>query len=258
MGISLLITRIHAIVIVLVILACVMMGTLGFMSWGTPKLKSALEQVVAHYDAYLPEITLERGRATIKKEQPYFVDIGQGRDTTIVIDTREGHAANGLNYLKEAREGVVLTRDSLIVKNQGETRILPLQNFPDVVISSEGLQALMDQYLDTALKLTAVFVAVYFLLAKPFQIFMLALIPFIWARFASVPATYGQSVKIAAICMIPPVLFSTVMDFTSFEVRAKALVYFAMYIGLLVVVSLDLMRSARRSVPFSGTSIPSA
>jgi hypothetical protein len=231
-----------AIVVVLMIGLCVALSTFGFMSWGTPKVRAFVDAAVARYDTYFPEITLESGHASIKKHQPYYVDFGQGKNAPIIIDTRKGFEGAALDYLKGAEEGFVLTNSTLVVKNKGETRIVPLANIPDFVLNSATIRSLIDEYFHRIVAVVAVFVAVYFLFSKSFQVLMFALIPFVWARVRAVPLSYGQALKGAGFCMVPPVVLTVLQDLFGVVISGRFLVYFGLYLALTICLSVVLTR----------------
>jgi hypothetical protein len=246
MGITRSLLKVPTILVLLIIGLCAGLSALGILWWAEPKARSLLNQAVSHYDTYLPEITIHGGLASIKKPQPYHVNFGQGRELPIVIDTREGRENDGVNYIRDAKSGFVLTRNSLITKNDGQIRIVPLKDMPNVVLDSRSLQALADQYFPVVEKAAAGAVVTYFLFSKPTQILILALIPYLWAR-SRAHLTYGQAFKITALCMIPPVLLNLLQDITGTHVPGRGWVYFGFYLLLLVLASWELVRSSRNS-----------
>jgi len=229
---------------VLIIGLCAGLSALGVLWWAEPHVKSILNRVVSHYDTYLPEITIHAGFASIKKPQPYYVDFGQGKEMPLIIDTRAGHENDGMNYLRDAKTGFVLTRDSLITKNNGQLRIVPLKDFPNLALNSQSLQAMSDQYFPVVEKAAAGLAVTYFLFSKPFQILILALIPYLWAR-SRAGLTYGQAFKITALCMIPPVLLNLFQDISGTHFPGRGWIYFGLYVLLLILASWDLVRSTR-------------
>jgi hypothetical protein len=252
MRLALSILRTPAIVVVLMVGLCVALSAYGFMSWGTPKVRSVIDQMVDQYDSYFPEITIVRGQASIKKPQPYYVDFGQGKNAPIIIDTREGFENEALGYLEKAREGFVLTRNSLVVKNKGQLRIVPLAEMPDFVLNADSLRALVERFVPTVIAVVAVLVVIYFLFAKSFQVLVLALIPFVWAKVGKVTLSYGQAVKISAFSMVPPVALMGLQDLFGAPAGGK-LVYFGLYLVLLIVLSAMVSRSLRSETePYGG------
>ncbi len=245
MGISRSIIRIPAIVALLVAGLCVGLSTWGLISWGTPLVKHMLQVVVKGYDKYLPEITIQDGHASIAHPQPYFVELGKKGEAPIVIDTRQGHESDALDYLKDAKGGFVLSRESLFVKQNGQIRVIPLKDFPDLVLNSASLAEYVETYAPRIISAAAVAVAIYYLLAKTFQILIFALIPYGFSRSCPLPATYGQALKLTIFAMFIPVLVNFFLDLAGIYIPWRFLIYFGLFLGLLVLATVDLVRSAR-------------
>ncbi len=243
-----------AIVVVLMIGLCVALSAFGFVAWGTPKVRTFVDRVVARYDTYFPEITIEHGHASIKKHQPYYVDFGQGKNALIIIDTRKGFEGSAADYLKGTPEGFVLTHSTLVVKNKGQTRIVPLANIPDFVVNSASIRSLIDQYFHRMVAVVAVAVVIYFLFSKSVQVFLFALIPFVWARVSAVALSYGQALKVSGFCMVPPVVLTVLQDLFGVVLPGRFLVYFGLYLILTIFLSVALTRGMR-SVPDPSTGI---
>lgn len=239
-------TKTPAILVALLVLVCAGMATLGMVWWFTPKVRAVAQVAVAQYDVYLPEISIERGQASINKPQPYVLDFGQGKEAAFVIDTRAGHENDALDYLKQAQAGAVLTRESLVTKNQGQIRIIPLNTMPDMVLNSHSIKSIVEHYLPGLLAVAAALVALYFLVAKPLQVLILALIPYVWARSASAELTFGGAFKIAAFCMVPSVLFTLFQDLAGVRVPGRFFIYFGLFLVLTVISSLLYVRSGRK------------
>jgi hypothetical protein len=256
MGVTKSLVKIPAIVVVLSIGLCVGLSSLGIVWWAAPKARSLMDMAISRYDAYLPEITIQDGKASIKKPQPYYVDFGQKREPLVIVDTREGHDNGAFTYLKDVTTGFVLTRDTLVTKNGGQVRVIPLKEVRDLILNSKSLQSLADQYWPLFEKVSAGAAVTYFLFAKPFQILILALIPYAWARVARAALTYGQAFKIAALCMIPPVLVNLFQDVSGTQFSGRPWVYFAFYVVLLVLASLEYTRSSRTGPDSSAEITP--
>jgi hypothetical protein len=254
MGVTKSLVKMPAILVALSIGLCVGLSSLGVVWWAGPKARSLMTTAISHYDAYLPEITIQDGKASIKKPQPYYVDFGQKSEPLVVIDTREGHDNDALTYLKDVKTGFVLTRDTIVTKNDGQIRVIPLKEMRDLVLNSQSLQSLADTYWPAFEKVSAGAAVTYFVFAKPFQVLILALIPYGWARAARAALTYGQAFKIAAFCMIPPVLVNLFQDVSGIQFSGRPWIYFAVYVALLVLASLEFTRGSR-SAPDASTEI---
>ncbi|MEJ2719023.1 MAG: DUF1189 family protein [Deltaproteobacteria bacterium] len=190
MGVTRSICRSPAFLVVLVLLACVGVSSWAMVSRLTPLAEAMLDRVAAGYDEYLPEITIRNGKASIREKQPFFVHALTSDQGVVVIDTRAGKQSQALQYLKGARNGAVLTRDRLFLKNPNQIRILPLAHVPNMVLSSRDLMEMKREYFPLILRIGAILVVIYFLIAKLLQVLVLALIPYLGARLSSVVVSY--------------------------------------------------------------------
>lgn len=242
MGIARSILGIRVVFLLLIVVAAVVLSALSLVSMGK-RIESFVEQGVDKYDAYLPEITIKQGHASIRDKQPYFVDTGD-KDLVIVIDTREGKRGETLDYLKDAHTGAVLGRDSITTKSQGRIQIIPLNEFPDMVINSHVLQDLVQGYFPMVMRVAAIMVAFYVLFAKLFQIFMLALVPYVAARSYNAGLSYGDALKMSTVAMVPPAMLEILLGFVGVGIPGWFIIYFVMYLAVLFVLIRDFIRSA--------------
>jgi hypothetical protein len=189
MGVTRSIRRLPVFLVVLVLLACVAVSAWSFVSRITPPAEALLDQVATAYDEYLPEITIRDGKASIRQKQPFVVRALTSDEGIVVIDTREGKQSEAMKYLKRAPNGAVLTRDSLFLKNPNQIRVVPLGHLPNMELSSRDLMEMKREYFPLIARLGAMLVVIYFLIAKPVQILILALIPYFGARLYSVRMT---------------------------------------------------------------------
>lgn len=237
--------RTHALVAALIVAVCIGVSSWGLMSALVPKAKQVLDGVADQYDTYLPEITIKKGQASVRVEQPFRLDELAKEGVLVAIDTREGKLKDALNYLKDAKTGLVLTRDSFVVKNEGQIRIFPLKDLPDMTINSAEIRALLEKYLPTVVQWVWGLVIAYFLFAKPIQLLVLGMIPYFGARSYSVSLTYGEALKVSSFAMVPPVLLDVLLNLSGASLAGAFILYFAAYIGLLILSVWDLVKSAR-------------
>lgn len=254
MGIVRSITRTHGILSVFIVSVCVGVAAWGLMSAMVPRVESYLDVVENEYDTYLPEITIKNGHASIRQDQPYHIDAFSDEGLVFIIDTREGKMKEAINYLNDAKGGAVLTRDSLIMKNQRQIRIIPLDEFPDITLNGAEIRALIHEYFPMVVKWCWVAVVAYFLFMKPIQILLLSMIPFFGARSYSVDLTYGEALKITTFAMIPPVLLDVFLHRAGTGFFSSFVLYFVLYVGLLILCVWELVKRSRR-VPVFDESI---
>ncbi|MBI5252015.1 MAG: DUF1189 family protein [Desulfomonile tiedjei] len=242
-----LISRLSVWKILLAFLGVVALSSLTAVFLTAPKIENTILAIAANYDSYLPEIRIRDGHASVREKQPYFIDTGD-KEVAVVIDTRDGMQKQGVDYLKDVSAGAVLTKDTLITKNQGQIRIIALKEMPDIEINSGTLLDLVDKYWPLAMRFAAILVVLYFLFVKPFQIMMFALIPYFGTRLYDVPLTYGEALKIAAIGIIPPVLLDVVLIVMGVGIQGGFLIYFGLYAAVLVLACAELVKGVPRKI----------
>jgi len=213
----------------------------------TPFVDQGVDYGIRMYDDIFPEITIRNGKASITKQQPYLIDKIDEKYFTIIIDTRDGKQGEAMNYLKNPEAGLVLTQDAVVTKNNGQIRIIPLKGMPDMVLNAAMLRDIADKYLPLVKPAIAMGVTIYFAIVKPIQMLILALIPFLWARSTKTAVTYGQGVKLSVFGMAPPVLLEVICAFTGMRIPGWFYIYFALYVGLMVLAARDLVKSLRNS-----------
>jgi hypothetical protein len=245
MGMARLMCRVPVILVIVVLVLCAGLSTWGLMAATTKAIKFLVNDAVAKYDVLFPEITIKGGQASIREKQPYYVDIFGGKrknkDLVMVIDTREDKEKDAMDYLKDAQSGAVLTRSTVVFKNQHKTQIVPLKGIGDIVINSGTIKDLSTKYVPMLIEWAAVIILFYFLLAKPAQALLLAMIPYFAARSYGADTTYGQSLKIAILAMPVPVILDLVADLLHVHIPASFVLYFVLYIGVILLVTRDLV-----------------
>jgi hypothetical protein len=249
------IINIHAIAAILIALVCVGLSGWSLVSAWTPLVDKFLTETIDQYDAYCPTVTIQDGEASIREKVPYFVDFGETSDeVVVVIDTKENRKSKALEYLKDAKNGAVLLKDRLILKNRGQFEPLPLEDFPDMEIKTSSLHDLKDKHLPLLERIGLIIAIVYYLIVKSIQILILALIPLVAAQRFSIDLSYGQSVKIAAFCLAPPVLFDVLLNLSGFHLPVAWLFYSVIYVVFLILAAADLIRGSEEQ-PYSAEGI---
>jgi hypothetical protein len=247
MGVTISIIRAPAILAILILVVCIGLSAYITSSKFTPIADKVVDYGIRRYDDIFPEITIRNGKASITKQQPYLIDKIDERYFTIIIDTRDGKQGEALNYLKNAEAGLVLTQDAVVTKNNGQIRIIPLKGMPDIALNAALLRDIADKYLPLVKPVIAIGATTYFAIVKTIQMLILALIPFLWARYSRIPVTYGQAVKLSVFGMAAPVLLGAVCAYSGIKISGWFYIYFALYVGLLVLATSDLVKSLRAS-----------
>ncbi len=247
MGIIMSIIRAHVLLVILILLACVGLSAFALVATVTPEIEAVADYGIRKFDDIFPEITINKGKASITKPQPYLVDGIDEKYLTVIIDTRDGKQGEALNYLKDTEAGVILTQDAVVIKNSGQIRIIPLKGFPDIVLNSAILRDIADKYLPLVRPAFMTVAIIYFLIVKPIQVLVLALIPFVWASHCKVPITYGRCIKISVFAMILPVLLDLLPEFSSVRIPSPFFVYFGLYVLLMILAARDLVKNSPAS-----------
>jgi hypothetical protein len=248
MSISRLVSSVSSWKIVLVLLGCIAVSSLVAVFSLGPRIERLATVAIDNYDTYFPEIRIRDGHASIREKQPHFIDLGD--QTPVVIDTREGMQKEATEYLKQSTQGIVLSRDAVILKNGGEIRIVSLKEAPDIIINAGNLRDLADRYLPTVIRLAALFTVLFFLILKPLQVLILALIPYFAVRFFKMGLSYGSSLKFSVAAMVPPVLLDALLSLGNIYVPAEFFLYIGLYVGLLILLTADLVRNSRASAAY--------
>jgi hypothetical protein len=254
MGIARSICMMKRSVLVMVVLSCIGVSVISLVLGVFPRVENILMTLAAKYDALFPEITIRNGHASIREKQPHFLDNFDEKDILAVIDTRVGSQNEAMNYLKGAKVGAVLTATTIIIKNDEEIRIIPLQEVPDMVLNSQNIKSAFEELLPRMTHWAIILVAIYFMMVKPLQIIVLALLPYWVAQLYSVALTYAQAIRIAAAGMVVAVSVDFVAIFIGIGMSTSIFLYFMLYVLILVLATMNLFRDSR-SVSDQGMGI---
>ncbi len=242
---------------------CVVLSALGveaLLASYVPAVERFTDQVLDKYDAYVPEVRIRNGKASISQAQPYFLDTAGAKDVAMVIDTNIEGIGHALKYLKGVSNGFVLTRTTVVTKNNNQINSFALVKVPDMDLNAAFLRAMKDRYFPalmpgmafwsssgaTAYFLMAVF---YYLFAKMFQVLIFALVPLLSAARCSVKLDYGVALKIATIGLIPAVVLDFIFDFAGVWATWTFMVYFVIYLGIMILSVVDMANNPEEPEP---------
>ncbi len=242
MGITRKIVNMSGLATALIILVLVGISSWNIISFGGQRLQVFAEEAVRRYDGVFPEVTVDKGFASISGEQPFTVNTGDP-NLVVVIDTREGKENEFLNYFGTAQNGAALTRTSLVVKSQDRIQVFPLKDLPNIVINSKSLEKLLSEFEPVVSRILAAAVFFYFFIIKPIQLLLMALFALFLAKILSTPLLYGKAIRIAALGMIPPVLLDLSYGILGPGFTAGFWAYFGMYMVALFILLLDLKQN---------------
>jgi len=216
------------------------------------KFKEA-DFVATHYPDGL-EVTVKDGVASTNAEEPFIVPIpeedraeAEGFTNYFVIDTRPDVTVETLNsYAAMA----VLTRDSFILKDDNDGRIVPLKTMGEVLVTEEIVTKWVDSFLDILLVLLVplvilmfAFVAMFITLGHMIASLFGGLVVMLLGRLKKLPLAYGEAYKTAVVASIPLILIGTVAFFFGFPV----LPFFIDFFIFLAIVLANLEESPTES-----------
>jgi hypothetical protein len=206
------IRRMSAVSTLAIVLGCGALSSWGLVTRGLPALAASAGRLAAMYDAVFPEITFRDGKPSIRESLPYFVQAWGGKNLALVIDNREISLSSLLKNLSNFKHGVLLARETIVVKVGAQTRILSLPHIPDMVLNSRNIEQCVRERFPQVAKYLAVLIVLYGLAVKFLQILLLGLAFYLASRLISVSLTYRESFKMASVTMIPLVLINFFLD----------------------------------------------
>jgi hypothetical protein len=242
--------RAHWIAVVAVLAACVAASTWALTSVIVTRLDRIADPAIRKYDVHLPGIAIHNGEVSVDVEQPYFVDTGGEEGEVIVIDTSLEDPRDASKYLEGTENGVVLTRNALVVKTAGEYETHSLKDLPDFVLEPSSTSELKARYFPTVVIALGICIAVYYSFSKGSQVLLFALIPLLAAGSRGVD--YGDGLKVACFAMIPAVAVSICFLFIA-PFLVSVFMYLVVYFVALVAAAVGL---ARTPEPTSYSSNP--
>ena len=239
MGITESLRKMPAIVAALIFLFCVCLSTWNIMYLYKPKVDKLVEQTIGQYDTILPEIMIKNGKASIKEEQPFYLNDDPKKGPIVVIDTRPGAQKEVMSQAIESNKFMALTQDFLIVKDERQYRTLPLKGIPDVTVNAELIKKLKNQFYPAAVVATTVAIGIYYTFTKLIQIVILALLFYLLTQKSAVPPTYGQSFKITTFALIVPIILDMYLSRLTIGIAVSWSAYFVVYLAVLGIAYWD-------------------
>lgn len=196
------IRRLSPVGTLVIVLGCGALNSWGLVTRGLPAPATPVGRFAALYDSVLPEITFRDGKPSIREKLPYFVGALGLINTALVIDPREISLASLLNDLSKFKNGVVLARETIVIKFDKQIRILPLPQIPDMVLNSSTISQFLQKRSSQVTKSLAVLNVMYGLAVVLLQILILGLVFYYASRLGSASLTYGESFRVASVTMI--------------------------------------------------------
>ncbi len=200
------------------------------------------------------QVTLSRGQVSINQPEPYFIkNPYAGLDNTmpanlIVIDTKDPFSPE--EFAKYGTE-VLVTKDFIATKSSSQERMTPLSSFHDIVITKamvQGWGTATYPYLVPVAIIGMVLVLIGFWIAHLLTLVYLLLAALIVWMMVTVTKTaggYQTAYKVAVHAATLPVIFSTLLDLTHFQLPP-----FTFTVLMLVIAIVNLVNKPKNSLPF--------
>ena len=231
-----------------ILLFCSILTAAVFLLTTGLEIVDLLEKSALKFDLYSPEITILDGKASIKEKQPYLIEIPDDPNMLIVIDTRETPDPKPFSHLRDKSAGIVLSRDSLLIKNNDQLTSMKLTNFPDFVLNSQSLTENLTYYRNTIFMILIGAVLIYYFLSKSIQTLISALAIFVVIRRFSFPLSFGQGFKMATLIIVPPTLVDLVLKILGIFPESQSIIYLSFYAGTIFWVVKDLLRGNSQNI----------
>ncbi len=193
------------------------------------KLREVVRWLEPHLDE-IPTITIRDGRASADVEQPWVKRLGSddhGHDVVAIIDTTGQRSDFGPNEI-----GVFLKRTELAVKTVEESRVIPLERFPDTTIGPDVVRGWIKTLMRKVPLYAAAFFLAFYFAAKSLQATLLVLAALIGARAA---LRFGELFTVAVYALTPAVLVDCALPFLPVHVPMFFLVYFALAVAYAIL-----------------------
>jgi hypothetical protein len=235
-----------AIVAVIVFLVCVGLSAWNIVSLYEPKVEKFLDYAIGQYDTMVPEITIEKGKASIKEKQPFYLNDDPEKGAIVVIDTRSEAQKEILNRAKDSDKFIALTQDYFIAKDGPQNRILPLKNIPDITVNAELLEKFMNEFYPSVVLGSTIAAGIWYLFTKLIQILIMALLFYSLSQKVAVPPTYGQSFKIATFVLIAPVALDMYLSRLTIGITVSWSAYLVIYLAVMAIAYWDFINEPHR------------
>lgn len=176
----------------------------------------------------IPEITIIDGEASIKEPQPYYIRVPETADVLAIIDT-----TGTINSLYNTDAVVLLTKTTLIVRNEIETRTFRLSEVGNYTLN----QPIIWSWLDTGIKF---FAPVFYPLAvlgsfffRIIQALIYAAIGLLFASRIKAKLSYSALLRLAIVAVTPCIIVKTVLNVAGVHLPVAGLWYFLGAMGYL-------------------------
>ena len=157
------------------------------------------------YVKQVPVITIKQGKASIKEQVPYFINIPEKNTPFAIIDT-----SGRTTSLDKTSASVLLTDSQLIIKNSSSiSRALDLKG-ADLVIDQKVIYGWLETF-DTLFPIILFpFILLFSFFFHVIQVLMSAGIGVLFARQFRTTISYKALVRLSAVSFTPAIILQTI------------------------------------------------
>lgn len=194
-------------------------------------IQSFASQILANCDSVIHELNIRNGRIlSPEKHQRWTYFLGTNK-LHLVIDTRDVKFHELIGSVNNVDQGIVLSRDLIILKYQVRIFLLGMPRLPDAVINSHKISEIIPAILPIMKSWLVFSIILFVLVLKTLEVAFLGLLTFLLGQGLLDKAfTFKQSVNLAAVAMIPPVAVHCVIERLELQTLDNLLIYFGVYI----------------------------
>ncbi len=195
-------------------------------------LDDVFREVSKAYDANMPPLRVENGRAKVDGKEPAIYPVpgspawkaNKGRFVVIYDTTGET-----TRIPRECEAGLLVTEDRVLIKgSRGETREVALDDLcritGDFVIDGEFVNRKRDEWTGIVTVLIGVFIAIFLCFAKLAQTLILGGLALV-ATHGRAKLTYGEGLRFGIASLVLPVALDTIQLFAGARLPSAGLVY---------------------------------
>lgn len=172
--------------------------------------------------ARIPVVTIENGRLSLEKPQPYTIPDPDTGEPLVVIDTT-GEIAS----LEQTPARALITEThALIRKSAVETRIFSFQGVESFTLDQDRVLGWLERirkYLAPALY---PFVVLFTFIGRAIQALVYAAIGLVFASLYKSRRTYGELLRLSVVAMTPGILIRTLQSATQTQIPYAGLWFF--------------------------------
>ncbi|MDX9715638.1 MAG: DUF1189 family protein [Dissulfurispiraceae bacterium] len=176
-----------------------------------------------------PEITITKGKVSIKESQPYVITKSDGKTPLLVIDTSGNTTFSNTEALYIVTESKVLVRPQ-----QGGWQHIDLSSLDGVVINKSSIYEFLDWIEDWIFFLIYPFAFVMALGYRLLQAFLCGVVGVAFARSKGYPFAYSSAVRVASFALTPAVVVGSLLVVLNFTIPYWDVISFGAALGYTV------------------------